>query len=116
MQHHPIALPIRSTVIAALVVALALALASSAPAKPEQILTERAGDKPAAALPQVGDRPSERTPTTAAPVNTSSSSTTQSSDDSDSWPLIAGLSLFTVALLGTGTYVARRRRHVAPGH
>ncbi len=115
MQHHPIALPIRSTVFAALVVALALALASSAAAKPEQILTERAGDKPAAALPQVGDRPSERTPTAAVPVSTSSS-TTQSSGDSDSWPLIAGLSLVTVALLGTGTYVARRRRHVAPGH
>jgi len=112
---HQIAFPIRSTILAALAVAMLLAFAGSAAAKPDQVLTERAGDQPAQSLPQVGDRPADRAPASAA-ATTTQSTATSADDDNDSWPYIAGASLLTVALLGSGTFVVLRRRHVVPGH
>ena len=116
MQHHQIASISRATALVACIAALMCALAGSAAAKPQQ-LSERGGqqaEQPALTNPRVGDTPSDRVSPTAAP--TSESSTTSSDDGSDNAPLIVGLSLLTVALLGSGTYVVRRRRHLAPGH
>jgi hypothetical protein len=98
------------TAVFACAAALALALAGSAEA---QQLTERAGDDPAPQLPQVVDPPSDRA---AAPESTPPSTTAQqssTSDDDGDTGLLIGVSLGTIALLGSGTYVVRRRRHVA---
>jgi len=108
--------PSRSTkrnAVLAGAVTLALAVAGPATAKPEQILTERAGDSPSQQLPQVVDPPSDRAAT---PTPSATTSQQASSDGDGDGGLIVGLSLATVALLGSGTIVARRRRHVAPGH
>ena len=87
------------------------------PQAPQQ-LSEHGGEQalaPATTNPRVGDTPSDRvSPTTASVAG--QSSTTSSSDSDDNAPLIVGLSLLTVALLGSGTYAVVRRRHVAPGH
>ena len=135
MQHHQIASLTRSTALMACIAALMLALAGSAAARTETLpqLSENGGQQAQPQAPQqlsehggqqaqtpvttsqiVGDTPSDRTSPTAAPP--AGGSSTATSDDSDNAPLIAGLSLLTVALLGTGTYAVRRRRHVAPGH
>jgi hypothetical protein len=134
MQHHQIASLTRSTALMACVAALVFALAGSAQARPETQLSENSGAQaqpaqptqlsehggqqaqpPASTSQIVGDTPSDRVSPTPAPP-ASGSSTTTSDDGSDNAPLIVGLSLLTVALLGSGMYVARRRRHVAPGH
>jgi hypothetical protein len=138
MQHHQIASLTRSTALMACVAALMLALAGSAAAKPDvapqlsehsgeqsqpqapQQLGEHSGEQsqaPAVTNPRVGDTPSDRVSPTAAPPATQSGTSTSSDGDGDgNAPLIVGLSLLTAALLGSGTYVVRRRRHVAPGH
>lgn len=116
MKDH--ANPSRSTkrnAVLAGAVTLALAVAGPATAKPEQILTERAGDSPSQQLPQVVDPPSDRAATPTSSPSATTSQQTSSDSDGDGG-LIVGLSLATVALLGSGTFVARRRRHVAPGH
>ena len=136
MQHHQIASLTRSTALMACVAALMLALAGSAAARadgPQQLsensgqqaqptqptqLSEHSGQQaqpPASTSSIVGDTPSDRVSPTAAPPATGSSTTT-ADDSEDNAPLIVGASLLTVALLGSGMYVARRRRHVAPGH
>jgi hypothetical protein len=81
-------------------------------------LSEHSGEQaqvPTTTSQIVGDTPSDRVAPTAA-ASTSGSSTTTSNDSDDNAPLIVGLSLLTVALLGSGTYAVRRRRHLAPGH
>jgi hypothetical protein len=86
------------------------------PQTPQQ-LSEHGGEQapPAATVsPIVGDTPSERVAPTPAPSADSSPAT--SDDGNDNAPWIIGASLLTVALLGSGMYVTRRRRHVAPGH
>jgi hypothetical protein len=137
MQHHPIASLTRTTALTGCVAALTLALAGSAVAKPAsepqqlsentsqqaqpvvqpQQLSERGGEQAQPAVvtnPQVGDTPSDRvSPTAAAPAEPR---TTSTDDGDDNAPLIIGASLLTVALLGSGMYVVRRRRHLAPGH
>jgi hypothetical protein len=101
--------------IAALACTAAFALAGASAADAQQ-LTERAGDDPAPQLPQVGDRPADRAPATeSAPPATTTQQTSNSADDDGNAPLLVGVSLVTVALLGSGTYVVRRRRHMAPG-
>ena len=134
MQHHPIASLTRTTALMGCAAALTLGLTGSAGAAPAQQLSEHGGEQsqltqpqqlsehggeqstaPAATNPRVGDTPSDRVSPTAAPPATESS-TKSSSDGDDNAPLIIGLSLLTAALLGSGTYVVRRRRHVAPGH
>jgi hypothetical protein len=91
----------------------------SQPQAPQQ-LGEHSGEQsqaPAVTNPRVGDTPSDRVSPTAAPPATQSGTSTSSDGDGDgNAPLIVGLSLLTAALLGSGTYVVRRRRHVAPGH
>jgi hypothetical protein len=91
--------------------------AQAQPSQPSQ-LSEHSGQQaqPAPTTSQiVGDTPSDRvSPTPAPPAG--ESSTTTSDDGSDNAPLIVGLSLLTIALLGSGMYAVRRRRHVAPGH
>jgi cobalamin biosynthesis Mg chelatase CobN len=87
------------------------------PAQPTQ-LSEHSGQQaqpPASTSSIVGDTPSDRVSPTAAPP-AGDSSTTTADDSDDNAPLIVGVSILTVALLGSGLYVARRRRHVAPGH
>ena len=135
MQHHQIASLTRSTALMACLAALMLALAGSAAARAEtqpQLsensgqqaqpsqgaqLSEHSGEQaqpPASTSSIVGDTPSDRVSPTAAP--STDSSTTSSSDSDDNAPLIVGLSILTAAMLGSGMYVVRRRRHVAPGH
>ena len=136
MQHHQIASLTRSTALMACIATLMLALAGSAAARAEtqpQLsensgqqaqpsqgaqLSEHSGEQaqpPASTSSIVGDTPSDRVSPTAAPPSTDSS-TTSSSDSDDNAPLIVGLSILTAAMLGSGMYVVRRRRHVAPGH
>jgi hypothetical protein len=79
-------------------------------------LSEHSGEQaqvPTTTSQIVGDTPSDRVAPTAA---ASTSSATSSDDSDDNAPLIVGLSLLTVALLGSGTYAVLRRRHLAPGH
>jgi hypothetical protein len=134
MKHHQIAFLTRSTAVMTCVAALMFAAAGSAAAQPAQQLSEHGGEEsqqlqpqqlsehggqqaePAVVTnPRVGDTPADRVAPTAAPP-AGESSTTSSSDGDNNAPLIIGLSLLTAALLGSGTYVVRRRRHVAPGH
>jgi len=115
MPHRPHRPPVRSTALAACATALALAFAGPAAAEP-QVLTEHAGDTPQTALPQVGDRPADRAPSSAVPTGTQSAAVSPSTDDGDgNGVLIVSLSLAGAALLGSGTFVMRRR-HVAPSH
>jgi len=133
MQHHQIASLTRSAAFLACIAALCLALAGSAAAKPPvepqqlsehggeqapaQQLSERGGEQaqtPVVSNPRVGDTPSDRVSPTSAPP--AESTTTSTNDGDDNAPLIIGASLLTVALLGSGMYVVRRRRHLAPGH
>ena len=114
MQHHQIASIARVTALMACVAAFMLALVGSASAVPDLRpgLSEHSGQQTAATNPRVGDTPSDRvSPTAAAPAE--SSATTS---DDDNAPLIVGISVLTVALLGSGMYIVRRRRHLAPGH
>jgi hypothetical protein len=111
----------RSAVIATGAAALALALGgAAADARPDTapVIGEHANNQGTQPLPQVVDPPSDRLATAAgAPSPAPSVSASSAADDGGvDGGLIAGLSLATVALLGSGTYVARRRRHVAPGH
>ena len=135
MQHHPIASFTRSTAVMACIAAFVLALAATADARPAQQLSEHGGEQsqqtqpqqlsehggeqatqpPTATNPRVGDTPSDRVSPTAAPAATESGST-GSSDGNGNAPLIVGLSILSVALIASGTYVVRRRRHLAPGH
>jgi hypothetical protein len=92
-----------------------LALTVPASAGAGTIYTERATDHPAAAtpeLPQVGDRPAERAPASAAPA---AATTTSSADDVDVTAIV-GLSLASIGLLGFTATALHRRRRVAPGH
>ena len=141
MQHHQIASLTRSTAVMTCIAALMFAAAGSASAKPalEPQLSEHSGQQaqvqpsapqgaqlsehggqqaqtPPTTSSIVGDTPSDRVSPTTAPPATQSSTTSSSSSNDDNAPLIVGLSLLTIALLGSGTYVVRRRRHVAPGH
>jgi hypothetical protein len=84
------------------------------PQAPTQ-LSEHAGEQGTPVqTPIVGDTPSERVAPTPAPP--ADSSPVSADDGNDNAPWIIGASLLTVALLGSGMYVTRRRRHVAPGH
>jgi hypothetical protein len=141
MKPHQIASLTRSTAVMTCIAALMFATAGSANAgpAPEPQLSEHSGQQAQPQAPQapqgaqlserggeqaqppattsqiVGDTPSDRvSPTSAPPADSSSTSTSNDSDDNA--PLIVGLSLLTVALLGSGTYAVLRRRHVAPGH
>ena len=110
MKPHQIASLPRSTALLACIAALVLALAASS-AKAQQV-TER--DDGLTGVPQVVDPPSDRISSASATANPSG---TASSDDGDSnAPLIVGVSVLTVALLGSGMYVVRRHRRLAPGH
>jgi hypothetical protein len=104
---HPVAHTRSILAGLACVLALVVALPSGAFA---QGLSEHESDGPGTpALPQVGDRPSERTP---APVEQQSAGTTSSSsDDGANVALIVGLSLAGLAAGGTAFLVVRRRHH-----
>jgi hypothetical protein len=112
MQHQRTASRIGTALLACVVFA---ALAIPASAHQATVYTERATDHAAATpeLPQVGDRPAERAPAGAAPV---ASSSTSSSDDGADTTAIVGLSLASIALLGFTATTLRRRRRVVPGH
>ena len=140
MKPHQIASLTRSTAVMTCIAALMFATAGSANARPEAApqlsehsgqqaqqqpqtpqgaqLSEHGGEQaqaPVTTSQIVGDTPSDRvSPTSAPPAD--GSSTTTSDDSNDNAPLIVGLSLLTIALLGSGMYAVRRRRHVAPGH
>jgi hypothetical protein len=136
MKPHQIASLTRSTAVMTCSAALMFAAAGPANAQPAQQpqLSENSGQQAQPQVPQgaqlsehsgeqaqvptttsqiVGDTPSDRVAPTAA---ASTSSATSSDDSDDNVPLIVGLSLLTVALLGSGTYAVLRRRHLAPGH
>jgi hypothetical protein len=140
MKPHQIASLTRSTAVMTCIAALMFAAAGSANAQPAEQpqlsensgqqaqpqpqtprgaqLSEHSGEQaqvPSTTSQIVGDTPSDRVAPTAA-ASTSGSSTTTSNDSDDNAPLIVGLSLLTVALLGSGAYAVRRRRHLAPGH
>jgi hypothetical protein len=114
MQHHRNASSAFGRALAAMIACVAaLALAGPATAATDRFSSERGSDQATPELSPVGDRPADRAPASSTP--TTGSGSPSSSDDSNTG-LIVGLSLATVALLGSGTFVARRRRHVAPGH
>jgi hypothetical protein len=141
MKPHQIASLTRSTAVMTCIAALMFATAGSASAQPDQLpqLSEHSGQQAQSQAPQtaqgaqlsehggeqaqtpvttsqiVGDTPSDRVSPTAV-SSTSGSSTSTADDGNDNAPLIVGLSLLTVALLGSGTYAVRRHRHVATGH
>ena len=140
MKPHQIAFLTRSTAVMTCIAAAMFASAGSANARPDTVpqlsehggqqaqpqpqtprgaqLSEHGGQQaqaPVTTSQIVGDTPSDRVAPTAA-ASTSGSSSSTSDGGSDNAPLIVGLSLLTIALLGSGMYAVRRRRHVAPGH
>jgi hypothetical protein len=90
---------------------LALSIPASAGAT---VFTERATDHAAASaeLPQVGDRPAERAPASAANVG---DTTVSSTGDGADWVAIVGISLASLALAGVALTTVRRHQ-TATGH
>lgn len=114
MKPHQIASLPRTTALLACIAALVLALAASSAraSSGSPQVTER--DDGLTGVPQVVDPPSDRI--ASASAATSPSGTTSSDDGDSNAPLIVGISVLTVALLGSGMYVVRRHRRLAPGH
>lgn len=114
MQHHRNVSSALGRALAAMIACVAaLALAGPATAATDRFSSERGSDQATPELSPVGDRPADRAPASSTPATGTGSSS--ASDGSDTG-LIVGLSLATLALVGGGTIVVLRRRHVAPGH